>query len=455
MNNEERQLMELLDCVLDGSASDADRRRFAQLVERRHELTAEFVEQLRIHSLLQWKSDQLNLPAPVQTIVSRAARDTKKRIATKAAFRRTWAIAAVLLLTCGAGIWYLVRTSNYGRVAIAEVTGSNLVWSEDSTAVAGGHRIYAGRLELVSGSAALQFDSGVKLSLDGPASLNLDSPTLVHLTQGKVSADVPHTVNGFTIATSAASVVDRGTRFDVAARDDGGADVMVFEGAVDVQPVADHGAIRTCVHQSEAARVDARGSIVRLVEFHQSSPGEPLKDLRPLPGAIIRGAWDNLWSTKEDSHYLINDRGLAEDSRAYVDHPHQWNGITTEGMPKQLLYADYIRTFEDYRYTSDLEIYVELARPAWLYVFYDERCVVPKWLSDEFENTGLRMGLDEGPVENETPNLTLGVGPGKSIDVEFTVWRRRCEKAGIVKLGAIPKGAEARAMYGIAATPLN
>jgi hypothetical protein len=64
MSNEEQQVMELLDCVLDGTASDKERRRFAQLAEDRHDVTAEFVEQLRMHSLLQWKSDHQSTPIP-------------------------------------------------------------------------------------------------------------------------------------------------------------------------------------------------------------------------------------------------------------------------------------------------------------------------------------------------------------------------------------------------------
>ena len=64
MSNEEQQVIELLDCVLDGAASDKDRRRFLQLVEDRHDVTAEFVEQLQMHSLLQWKSDSLSIPTP-------------------------------------------------------------------------------------------------------------------------------------------------------------------------------------------------------------------------------------------------------------------------------------------------------------------------------------------------------------------------------------------------------
>jgi hypothetical protein len=278
---------------------------------------------------------------------------------------------------------------------------------------------------------------------------------IVHLDRGKVTADVPHSVKGFTIDTSAAMVIDRGTRFQVDAHEDGGIDVVVYDGAVDVQPSIDSSVVKTCLRQQEAARIDRQGNIVRLVHFEQEPASEQWKDVRPLHAITIRSAWDNLWSTKEDSHYLINARGLADDSRAYVDHPHQWNGLTAEGLPKFLQYADYIRTFEEYRYLTELELYVDLARPAWLYILYDDRSPSPAWLTEQFENTGIKVGLDEGPVENETPNLTLGVGPGKSIDVVFTVWRRRCERAETVKLGAMAKGPEARAMYGVAAVPLD
>jgi ferric-dicitrate binding protein FerR (iron transport regulator) len=448
--------MELLDCVLDGSASDAERRRFARLVERRHDLTAEFVEQLRMHSLLQWKSDHLNLPAPQAVQRPRTRRVATDQRRTRLTGARHWAIAAVLLIATGVGSWLLLHGGRENREPIAEIIQNReTVWAEGSSALADAPRIFAGRLELVSGTTSLHFRSGAIVSLTGPTSMRIDTDMLVHLDSGQTTAEVPHSAKGFTVATAATDVVDRGTRFRVVAREDGGTDVLVYEGAVDLKPSSGTSTIQTCVRQQEAVRVDRKGSIVRLVQFQQEPLSEQWKDVRPLPAVTIQGAWDNLWSTKEDSHYLIGARGLADDSPAYVDHPHEWNGLTPEGLPKFLQNADYVRTFNDYRYLAELEISVDLARPAWLYVIYDDRSPVPDWLSQQFEETGIHIGLDEGPWENETPNRALGVGPGKSIDNIFSVWRRRCEKPGTVKLGAMNKGGEARAMYGIAAKPLD
>jgi len=124
-------------------------------------------------------------------------------------------------------------------------------------------------------------------------------------------------------------------------------------------------------------------------------------------------------------------------------------------LPKELQRADYVRTFSDYRYMSDLELYVELARPAMLYVFYDNRSPTPAWLSENFKNTGLKVGLDEGPWGEGMSEQAVADGPGESVDNVFSVWQRRCERVGTYKLGAMSKTSEARAMYGVAATPLE
>jgi hypothetical protein len=95
-----------------------------------------------------------------------------------------------------------------------------------------------------------------------------------------------------------------------------------------------------------------------------------------------------------------------------------------------------------------------LARPANLYVFFDDRVPTPDWLPERFENTGVKIGLDEGPDEG-IPHHRTAVGPGNSIDNVFTVWRRRCERGEVVKIGAMGTRADARAMYGIAAKALD
>jgi hypothetical protein len=107
---------------------------------------------------------------------------------------------------------------------------------------------------------------------------------------------------------------------------------------------------------------------------------------------------------------------------------------------------------------------VEFTRPANLYVFADDRIVPPAWLVEQFEDTGVDIGLDEGPWLEDLPpewqkfdvNKTA-VGGGNSIDNVFSVWRRRCADGKPVTLGDAGELGEewhGRAMYGVAATPL-
>jgi hypothetical protein len=163
---------------------------------------------------------------------------------------------------------------------------------------------------------------------------------------------------------------------------------------------------------------------------------------------------------------------LHEDSLAYSDNPHhQWNGLKADGLPDFLRGADYIKTFNDYRYMEYFEMKIELARPANLYVFFDDRVEPPDWLKANFEDTGVDIGLDEGPwlmqLDEKDRKLdvnTTAAGGGNSIDNIFSVWRRRCVDGGTVILGnggkwGIDKkgltGKGGRTMYGVAATPLD
>jgi hypothetical protein len=456
MSSAEKEIMELLDSVLDGSASDADQRCFARLVETRHGLTAEFVEQLRMHSLLQWKGDQLNLPPRHKWIALPRSRTSSRSSSFASALNWRWSIAAVVLLACGVGILSFSAISNRSHFSIAEIVQEKEAqWDGASAATIYGKSIYPGQLELIAGTSSLQLRNGATISLVGPVSMRIDSDLHVHLDRGKIMAEVPHTIKGFAIETPVAAVVDRGTRYQVDAHEDGGIEVAVYDGSVDVHPTNSDSAVVTCLRQQEAAQIDKQGKIVRLIRFEQEPTSEQWKEGRRFPAITIEAVRGVDTSNNERLPCLINARGLADDSRAYVDHPDEWNGLTAEGLPKFLQYADYIRTPDNVRYSADLEFEIDLTRPAWLYVLYDDRSPVPTWLKSQFQDTGVKVGLDEGPWPDETPNLSLGVGPGKSIDVVFTVWRRRCDKAGTVKFGAMAKGPEARAMYGIAATPLD
>jgi len=243
------------------------------------------------------------------------------------------------------------------------------------------------------------------------------------------------------------------------ARGDGMTDVVIFEGKVDVKPTGAKQLVQKRLNQGEAASINSNGSFNRIVEVRgDTKNGWSTATDSSTPPSVFASIRDNIPSTGGTDYFYfcqVTPRGLQEDALAYVDRrPHQWNGLTAAGLPEFLLGADYCRTFNDYRYMSYFEIAVKLACPANLYVFIDDRVPTPDWLVERFENTGVKIGLDEGPDEG-IPDHRTAVGPGNSIDNVFTVWRRRCERDEVVKIGGMETRADARAMYGIAATPIE
>jgi hypothetical protein len=92
------------------------------------------------------------------------------------------------------------------------------------------------KLNLAAGLAELAFDSGAKVILHGPAQFNVADALGGHLQIGKLTAKVPHSAAGFTVATPGGKVVDLGTEFGVKVNDEGHMDVVVYVGNVQIQP---------------------------------------------------------------------------------------------------------------------------------------------------------------------------------------------------------------------------
>jgi hypothetical protein len=305
----------------------------------------------------------------------------------------------------------------------------------------------------------------------GQSSLDIKSKKLLRLNHGQATANVAHGSTGFTIASALVDVVDRGTEFGISV-DNERADVVVFDGKVDVQSKPGESGTQKRLTQGEAVKVNRQGTFARLVDIRRDVDGRWWSDDRLGPvGHVIASVSDNIQAGAGGGDtfvcYQTTFEGLHEDALAYSDNPnHQWNGLTADGLPKFLRGADYIRTFNDYRYMPYFKMTIEFAQPANLYVFADNRIPPPAWLVEQFEDTGVDIGLDEGPwlsnVEEKYRKYdvnTTAIGAGKSIDNVFSVWWRRCADGKPITLGNAgewgSEGHQGRAMYGVAATPLD
>lgn len=466
MDANERSYSRLVRVVLDGIATDAEVDELRRLTAAQPELVTSVLDELTIDALLRWQSGGLGEELPLAQEGSRngplPVRATPRPTASLAVAAATLAIAASLALV-------LIFGGSGDNSVIADVVNPKGVsWSKDSTALVNGAVVRRGRLASNGGEYTLQFRDGSMVRVVGPATLDIKSKMLVNLEHGNVTADVPENSIGFTITTAFAEVIDQGTQFGISA-ESGHTNVVVFDGKVDVRPRKNQTQGQQRLVQGDAIKIDGAGEFGRLVDIRRDAEGRWWSGDEPSPGShLIARVTDNIWGGPEKYVcYQTTYSGLQDDALAYSDNPnHQWNGLNAEGIPGFLRGADYIRTFNHFRYMEYFEMTVQLSAPCNLYVFSDNRLPPPDWLVEDFEDTGVDIGLDEGPwLEPLAPKYrkldvnTVADGPGKSIDNVFSVWRRQCDADEPIVLGYAgslgSEGGQGRAMYGVAATPLN
>lgn len=335
------------------------------------------------------------------------------------------------------------------------VSSTGCRWEIDSTVGGDKQPLRPGLLHLAAGSAVLEFNKGARVTLEGPSRFQLVSSNSGFLDSGKLLAQVPKQAIGFEIATPSAKVIDMGTEFGVEVDRTGVAEVHVFQGLV----VAEYGGgsggtvpRRMELRKSEAARftgrianasaeksstLDSQKANVVSIPINHERYANLIE--KPKPAVVITSAEPN-----NGKQYRVIPHGLHEDALAYFDRAYQWNGVDATGLPPELVGADYVETSNSDDLDPDFELKITLAVPATLYVFFDSRVEsVPDWLERDFVNTGLSIGMDD---DFNTP---LFNGAGNSIDVRFSVWKRRVG-AGVVALG--PTDRKGVGHYGVAAT---
>lgn len=108
-------------------------------------------------------------------------------------------------------------------------------WEEGGNSFAVGSALPKGELKIRKGTLRLDFYSGARVFLQGPATLDLLSQDLARLENGRLTANVPPPAQGFTILNANLRVVDRGTEFGMNASGKDDCEVHVFKGEVELQ----------------------------------------------------------------------------------------------------------------------------------------------------------------------------------------------------------------------------
>lgn len=87
-------------------------------------------------------------------------------------------------------------------------------------------------LTLTTGLAELEFNDGARVILQAPATLEPTGANSLRLTTGQLTATIPPSAHGFTVATPSGLITDLGTEFGVRVDGQGATQTHVFQGLV-------------------------------------------------------------------------------------------------------------------------------------------------------------------------------------------------------------------------------
>lgn len=202
-----------------------------------------FIEMLNLDSTLtaiaaDWGPDEGDAPVSVTPVsvtltpsqeTREAAREpVLPKVRLKSIWRRCWIAAMAVCLAIVIGVW--TQTTQRGFATVYKSAGVETL--------AGGMILRGDRHEIRAGTVELVTARGVRVVIEAPAEFRLESAQRLHLTRGRLFADVPKSGIGFTVVTAAGKAVDFGTTFGIDVLPDRGAEIHVFEGEVVAQSSA-------------------------------------------------------------------------------------------------------------------------------------------------------------------------------------------------------------------------
>ena len=265
------ELRRLLDALCEESITSEQMRRLEELILERPEAEAFYVQYMSLHAELQRQFSVL--PAKTEELLRRKA-DSATHARSPVFSRRSWIVGGALTLTAAAAILvaFLLRSGPEERITVAEppaepthdsvaviLAAPKATWRKSN--LRAGSALVPGTLHLESGHAQIEFYSGARVTLEGPAEFEIISRNEAFCRRGKLRALIPPHAQGFTIITPTLNLVDRGTEFGVDVGD-AKTEVHVFQGKVELfDPTAEKPALRKELTTGQGIRTDETGKL--------------------------------------------------------------------------------------------------------------------------------------------------------------------------------------------------
>lgn len=236
---DEARLERLISAYLDQELTAEEKRELEEMLLASSRAREIFLDRAEWHGLLREQALQghaallMAADAPAAKIVP---------------FRRKVAWLGAAIAACLAMGWWLLprpMTEDSGtagkeatppseRVALL-AQAIDVAWEDGGENFGVGSALPKGWVKIARGTLRLDFYSGARVILEGPASLELLSPDLARLEKGRLTARVPPPAEGFTVISSDLRVVDRGTEFGMNVSGTNDCEVHVFDGEVELQ----------------------------------------------------------------------------------------------------------------------------------------------------------------------------------------------------------------------------
>lgn len=433
------ELAALLSAWVDGALDEAGQARLEKRLLASESAAAFAVDWLDQHAALGATSgDTVRADVPESYPIYRAGCEPKpgRGVGQLVAIS---ALAAAVFVACGIAIYLLAFNASPSTIdpnptqpgpPIATVIESSDTLVIDNEIGNPGDDYAAGDYHNEGGTAELQLTSGANVRVLGRTDMTLHSSMAATLTEGYASFRCPPSAHGYTVyLPGGARAIDLGTAFDIDVRGDAFA-VTVTEGRIGFVPSPD-AEIGYLLQAGASVAIDADGTF---------SEPKPVASVRTI--ASVETNTENPW--------VVVPGGFDEDVVALIGRPAQWNGLTEAGLPAELIGHDMVRAARDDSNDPNLRVELTLMRPAVVYVIWNSKVDPADWLTADYERTDLAVGLDSTNRGKVAP----GVGPGKSINVEFHVWRRTVDEAGVIELGPNGNIGSNHAPYGIVAAPV-
>lgn len=184
---------------------------------------------------------------------------------------------------------------------------------ERGSGILPGQVFRAGR-EVVIGAGVLELDfySGARVSIQGPARFVPDSDMRLSVVEGQVQVDVPDSAKGFVLSLPDGTITDFGTSFGVEVKENRTSRLQVSRGEVELAGTKD-GADARRILEGQALAISGEGG-PREIDFRPMSVTHSLETLSAEYDQLRASRWDQeCRRIAEDPALLVHFRFLPDE----------------------------------------------------------------------------------------------------------------------------------------------